>query len=186
MVIVQDRLFVFANDVSLVVFLDSMPCLWLSSFRVVNGNDLLRRTRLATGINTRSLYQAKDSAGGSARSAGDQTHDLPFSLRGSKRNDLLEYFRRPIEFYLQLHQLTFHVPNRRSCQSHLHWSHLSGITLAIAHQSQIETAYFLAGNDRRFTRRQSLLYCFTACVPKAWLLAAAAGFHRSVVGPDAE
>ena len=66
MLVVHDRLFVFANNVPLVVLFDSMPGLWLSGFRIVNGNDLLRRTRLAARVNAGGLHWTENAARSSA------------------------------------------------------------------------------------------------------------------------
>src|SRR6266446_228833 len=141
MLVVQYGLFVFPDNVALVVLLDSMPCLWLSGFWVVDGNDLLRRARFATGINACGFHWTKNSASSSARSARDQTHNLALSLGGLRRDDLPEHFRLALEFQLRLHQLAFNVRNRRSGQRHLQRSHLSGITLAVTHQCKIVTGH---------------------------------------------
>src|SRR6266540_3693242 len=172
MFFIHNGLFIFANDVALVVFLHPMPGFHFTCF--------------ATGINSCRFNWTKNSARRTTRTAGHQPHYAAQRRCHLRRHHLLEDFRRPVEFDFRLHQSAVHIGNRRSGEGHLKWSHLTSITLAIAHQGQVVSGDLLAGDYRSLTRRQGPLNGVRAGVPDLGLLSAAQGFDRRVVCSDTE
>src|SRR5882724_2220199 len=105
MLIVKDRFFVLANDVSLIVLFHSMTSFCLTGFGIVNRNDFLRCTSLAAGVDTCRFYWSKDPASRTTGTTGHQSHDLPLSQRSRGRYHLFVDLRGTIEFNPGLHQL---------------------------------------------------------------------------------
>src|SRR6476646_3905014 len=82
MFVIHDCLFIFANDVALVILLDAVAFLLLTCFGIVERHNFLRRASFPTRVYSRGFNRTKDSSCSPAWSTGDESHDLALSLRG--------------------------------------------------------------------------------------------------------
>ena len=133
MLFVHDRLFVFPNDVPLVVLLNPMPCFRLTCFRIIDGLDLLRCSCFAASVNPCRFDWSKDPARSAACTSGHEAHYPAHCRCDLRRHNLLEQFRRPVEFDLRLHQLAVHVGNGGGGERHLKRGHLTRVTLTVTY-----------------------------------------------------
>ena len=107
-------------------------------------------------------------------------------IRSLRCQHLIERLRSNIHLNPRLHQLAFHIRDRRRRQGHLQRRHLSRITLTITHQREIVSRHLLAGDYRRFTWRERALYCLGAPIPNLGQLATTQRFGRRVVSANAK
>src|SRR5215217_2863780 len=185
-IIVHNPFIVLANDIAPIVALDLVPRLWLACFRVVNRHDFLRRPRLATGIDARSLHRPKYTPRRTTRTARDQPHNGTEPRSRLWRHDLIEHLRRHIHLDARLHQLAFHVSDRRRRQRHLERRHLAGIALPVSHKRKIVPRHLLAGYDRGFSWRERSFDSITARIPDLRQFPATQRLRRRVVRTDTQ
>src|ERR1043165_1467489 len=186
MLIVHDHLVILANDVPLVIALDLVLRLHLAGLRIVKRHNFLRRSRLATSIDSRRLHWSKHAARGSTRTTRNESHDRPQARGGLRRHHLIEHLRRDVVLDARLHQLAFHVCNRRRRERHLKRRHLARKTLPVSHQREIVSRNLLAGDNRRFARCERTFDRVSTRIPDLRQLATTQRFRRHVVRTDAK
>src|SRR6185436_13403131 len=119
MLLVDDRLFIFTNDVALVVLLYPVPRLWRARLRIVDRLSFLRGSGFAAGVDARCLNWSKDSARRPAWSSGYEAHDPAHGGGLLRLHHLLEHFRRPVKLDPGFHELPIRVRDGGRGQRHL-------------------------------------------------------------------
>src|SRR4030095_12235372 len=109
MLLVHNRLFIFTNDLALVILFDAVPRLWCTRLRIVERLDFLPRSCFAAGVNARCFNWSKDSARRPAWSSGYEAHDSTHGGGLLRLHHLLEHFRRPVKLDSGFHELPIHV-----------------------------------------------------------------------------
>src|SRR5690242_8208720 len=92
--LVEDYLVVLANDVAFIVALDLVFQLRRARFWIVNGNHLLRGTRLAARVNTGRTDRRKHTTRRAAWTTGNEPHNRSQPRRCCRTHHLVERLRR--------------------------------------------------------------------------------------------
>src|SRR5262245_39891723 len=183
-VLVQDNLIIFADNVPAIVFFHSVPRDDFAGFRIENGYYFLRRTSLAAGIDASRFDGGKHTARRATGTTSNESHDGTQLKRSLGRDHLIERLWRDVVLKLGFHQLAFQIADGRCRQGHLKGCHLSGIALSVSHQGQIVLGQLFACDNSRFARSQRFFDGVAAGIPDLRLLSAAQSLRRSVVRAD--